>query len=231
MSTLSRSRHRAAANPEPILAEATLTIPDALIAWAQDSARQLAWAHPYGQEVAALIAQAAEAPLPPEGTSRLLNRLEAVASAAIAEGRGDLLLGLDLQTAERLGLHIRVETPRGPLHIGPDPRSRLFEGMREPAWTFSEVRLVVEAAATEAVDLAWKAKQMLMEVFPGARIDSLEHDRIEAPCSACGGPARSVMLSTDGGFSYHYHCWSEMTAPMPEHLVKLLRKAPRAKAT
>ena len=225
-SVRSRSRARVA---EPVghLTETVLTIPDALLAWAQEPDRQIAWARPFGQEVATMVSDAKTTPLPPQDTERLLSRLDALAGAAVREGRSDLLVGFDFQTAEWLGLNFHVETDRGKLHIGPDPRTRPTESP-EPPWTYSEVRAVIDAKAREAVDLAWQAKELLVELFPGARIDSVTFDAPEVLCLACGKPATNVMLATDGG-EYHTRCWSDLTAPLPEHLKEMARKSPKAK--
>ena len=219
---------RAPAPKPPELREARLTIPDALIAWARETDRQISWPHAYGNEVAAILASVA--PLMPDTLERLLSRLDAIVSAAVAEGRSDLLVGFDLQTAEWLGLHIHVETARGHLHVGPDPRTRSFDGASEPPWTYRELRTVFDAKEPAAVDLAWAAKQMLNDVFPTSRIDELEQDKPITYCVACGLPAGSVMMSTDGDDEYHASCWSEMTAPLPDHLRELIKKAPKAKA-
>jgi hypothetical protein len=225
-----QSRPLARRAPEPELREARLTIPDALIAWARDTDRQIAWPHPYGHEVAAILAAAVDSPLMPDALERLLSRLDFIVSAAITAGRSDLLTGFDLQTAEWLGLHIHVETARGHLHVGPDPRTRSFEGASEPPWTYRELRIVFDAKEPAAVDLAWAAKQMLNDVFPTSRIDELEQDKPIVTCVACGLPAGSVMMATDSGDEYHAKCWSEMTAPLPDHLRELIKKAPKAKA-
>lgn len=228
MAYQSRARSAAARKPEPVLAEARLTIPDALIAWARDTDRQIAWSFPFGDEVATILAS--PPPLMPDALERLLSRLDAIVSAAVAAGRSDLLTGFDLQSAEWLGLHIHAETSRGHLHVGPDPRTRSFDGASEPPWTYRELRVVFDAKEPAAVDLAWAAKQMLLDAFPEARIAELEQDKPIAYCVACGLPAGSVMLSTDAGDEYHAKCWSEMVAPLPEHLREMLKKAPKAKA-
>lgn len=224
----SRSRSAKRYVPPPELAEARLTIPDALVEWAQDNDRQIAWPRPFGNDVAEILAAAKDSPLMPDALDRLLSRLDAIVSAAIREGRSDLLVGFDLQTAEWLGLHYRVETARGPMHIGPDPRTKSFDGASEPPWTYHEVRVVFDAKERAAVDLAWKAKELLLDAFPEARIAALEQDKPIGYCVACGQPAGSVMMSTDAGDEYHARCWSEMVAPLPEHLRELAKKAPKA---
>lgn len=230
MSTAVRSRRKPAPPPEPIIEEHRHTIPDALIAWAQETDRQLQWPRPYGDEAAALLRAGAEDGLTPDAAERLMSRLDFIASAAVSAGRPDLLLGFDLLTAEWLDMHIKVETPRGLLHIGPDPKRRTFDGGREPGWTYREIRIVTDAAERAAVDLAWAAKEVMRGAFPSARIADVVLDRVPVPCAACGLPPGPVMLTTEAGNEYHYPCWSELTAPMPEHLRKILRKAPKAKA-
>lgn len=229
MAYQSRSAARSRAQKlEADLTESKLVIPDALVAWAQDTERQINWPAPYGHHVAALLKQASEAPLMPSDLERLLSRLDAIVSAAVAAGRSDLLVGFDFQTAEWLGLNIHAETKRGHLHIGPDPRTQAFEGAPEPPWTYAEARLVVEAREPAAVDLAWRTKELLLDVFPEARITSIEHEPELSPCVACGKPGGNVMMATDGG-EYHPRCWAEMTAPTPEHLRELAKKGSKAR--
>lgn len=224
-----QSRPRSVPKPPPELREARLTIPDLLVAWASDNDRQIAWPRPYGQEVAALLAAAKDAPLLPDALERLLSRLDFIVSAALAAGRSDLVVGFDIQTAEWLGLHVHVETARGHLHVGPDPRTRSFEGAAEPPWTYAELRVVFDAKERAAVDLAWKAKELLLDAFPEARIGELEQDKPVTFCVACGQAAGSVMMATDAGDEYHARCWSEMVAPLPGYLRERAQKAAKAK--
>jgi hypothetical protein len=209
------------------LTETVLTIPDALLAWALEPGRQVHWSFPFGQEVATMVEDARDTPLRPEDTERLLSRLDGLVSAAVKEGRQDLLVGFDFQTAEWLGLNFHVETERGPMHIGPDPRTRPFEGSPQPQWTYSEVRAVVDHRSREAASVAWAAKALLAEAFPESRISVMTLDAPEVLCVACGKPSSSVMMATDAG-EYHGRCWSALTAPLPEHLRELLRKSPKA---
>jgi len=215
--------------PPPPLIEARLTIPDALLAWANDNDRQIAWARPYGRDVAELLERA---PLGLADTEALLSRLDAIVSAALAEGRSDLLVGFDLQSAEWLGLHVHVETKNGPMHVGPDPQTRPFPNAIEPPWTYSEVRVIYDAKRERpdmTIDHLFAVKAALHEVFLGARIDGFESEQVERVCLACGKPVSSVMMRTVSGDEYHSKCWSEMTSPLPEHLRELLRKTPKAK--
>lgn len=211
----------------PELTETVLTIPDALLEWAQDPTRQIHWPRPYGQDVATLVGKARDAPLGPDDLARLLARLDGIVAAALKEGRGDLLLGFDMQTAEWLALSYHAQTRRGALHVGPDPATRPIEDAPSPPWTYSEVRVVYDAHSDAATDLAWQAKELLRESFPDARIAFLVFDQPDTVCAACGKTSTSVMITTDSGAEYHSACWSEMIAPTPERVLKLLRKAPK----
>lgn len=217
--------------PAVQLSDVRLTIPGELLDWACKPDQQLPWARPYGDEARALVEQAAAAPLSPDATERLLSRLEAIAHAAVDAKRSDLLIGLDLQTAEWLDLHVHVDTPHGRLHIGPDPRTVPRDDVAEPLWTYREVRIVVDAESAVAVDVACKAKALLLgdDAFPTARIGALTQRTAVPLCAACGSPATSAMMATDYGDEYHWQCWSELTSPMPEHLREILKKAPKAK--
>jgi hypothetical protein len=68
-----------------------------------------------------------------------------------------------------------------------------------------------EADARAAVDLAWAAKRLLLDVFPTARITDLAVAGEPARCVACGGAGSGVMMAAEGGHEYHSKCWSEMT--------------------
>jgi len=255
MSRLSRTRTtRSAPQREQQTAEHTLTVPDALLAWAREPAQALRMPRQFAAEVDSLLR--APQPLTVEQTDVLLNRLEPIASLAVRDKRHDLLTGLDLQTAEWLGLTFVHETERGTMTVGPDPRSQAFAGAPEPEWTYAEVRAVVDAAeghldAAGAVQTAARAKAMLREVF-GAAADERGYDedghfseggrdlaeaRIGSvasvgplACLACAKTLGRVSLTTDAG-SYCMKCWSELASPMPEHLAKILRNAPKARET
>jgi len=238
MSRLSRSRMpQAASEPRDAanVVEHVLTVPEALLAWAAEPARAIAMARPYAAEVTQLLSRGE---LSQPETEVLLNRLEAIASEAVREGRADLLVGLDVQTAEWLGLTFVVEAAHGPMEVGPDPATQAFPA-REPEWTFGEVA-VVAAAGPDAVDLAVRAKALLAQAFgPDADEDGRDFTcpRIRAvtlaepeSCIACAGPLRAVSVRSSAG-AYCVRCWSELTSRLPSHLVEILQKAPKSKRT
>lgn len=195
--------------------EVHLTIPDALIAWAADPGRQVDWPAAYGQQVTEILARAKTATLSHDDLERLLSRLDFVVSMARSDGRNDLLEGFDLQTAEWLGLEFKLDTPRGPMHIGPDPATRSIADAPEPQWTFREVRTLFDAHEKEALDLAWRVKALIFKAFPHARITSLERDKPTRFCVTCGKPSGNVMVETLDGFEYHPKCWSQVTGSGP----------------
>jgi hypothetical protein len=212
----------------PLIAiESHLTIPDALVTWALDPERQMHWPRAYGNDIQEILERAKSAHLSSDDLERLLSRLEAVVTAAKDDGQENLFVGFDLQTAEWLGLEFHVETPRGPMHIGPDPATQHRPDMPEPQWSFREVRVLFDAGEKEALDLAWAAKRLLFKVFPNARITSLEHDLPVRFCIACGEVAGDVMVETTDGFEYHSKCWSRATSSGPRAEAKVPTKVRR----
>ncbi len=236
MSQLSRSRSRyfKKAKVPPFTLDHELTIPDPLLAWGKDPSRAMHWARPWAEEVEQIIAKA---PLDVTGTETLLSRLEGLVGEAVKAGRADLLGGLDMQTAEWLGLRLVVESEHGPIRIGPDPWSQQFAGAKQPEWTYGEVRAVMTANDPAATRAAIKAKEVLLALFPldvpenefvSARIGAVFHEDHTLSCVACTGPFGPVSLRTEAG-GYCWDCWSELTSPMPEHLRKLRARAPKVK--
>jgi hypothetical protein len=180
--------------PEPI--EVVMAVPDALLAWADD--KQIEWARPWSQETRALLAQ--PQPLEPEDTNRLLNRLDAIVAHAVREGRGDLLAGFDTLTAELLYLVFEFETPDGPVQLG-----------RNGSWTYVEVGTVLAASEpASAMKAARRAKSLLEDVFPAARISDVSEDDPPA-CASCRCPIGVLSMDFQSGTRVCASCWQRMT--------------------
>jgi hypothetical protein len=218
MAYKSRTVARAkAAVAEKAAFEWSMTIPDDLLLWAREPQQYERWVAPYGHDVDRLLHLTQ--PLSVSDTERLLSRLSGITREAARAGRGDLLLGFDTRTAEMLGLHYYANTPRGRMHVGPDPSTQSVEHPVSPPWTYGEVAIVSEAVKTcatdesdarRAVDLAWAAKDMLLDVFPDARLTSMDPAVPQRTCAACGGMSTGVMLLSEDGSEYHSRCWSDL---------------------
>jgi hypothetical protein len=209
-------RRNREAPPPPPKSISTLQVPDALLEWGRDPARVVTWSRDWAQEVAALAAASEDAPLTESVTQRLLARLEALVAEAVAAGRADLLVGLDMQTAEWLGLQYGVT-------VG-DRRVALGKG---GDFDWSETRVLTEAhqRAVETKQLqsspedpdpaalasvALRAMDLVHEVFPGAKLSAAGPTGTFA-CVACGDTSGSVRVETDFESEYCRACWSKKT--------------------
>lgn len=199
--------------PPPELAISTLTVPDALIAWGREPERAMGWPRDYAREVAELASQGHDLPLSEADAERLLSRLEALAVEAVRAGRHDLLLGLDVQTAEWLGLTYEIPLDGQRVSVG-----------RDGTLTWSEVRVLSSAyeAAIVAREsggpdpsrlarAAVRAKNLVFSVFPGALIESVGPEEPDPPCASCGQPLRSVKIDALDQL-YCAPCWRLKTA-------------------
>ena len=220
-----RSRTSRFAPPPPNRAESTLTVPDELLEWGRAPERVVTWSRDWAREVADLAARSLEAPLDEKATERFLSRLEALVVEAIRAGRPDLLTGLDVQTAEWLGLQYAFTLADGtPLTIG-----------SEGQFGWSEVRVLTEAFqhATLAKQLreegsggdgwpepdglgrlAVRGLGLVREVFPSARVSEARPVASFA-CVACGTEEGSTRVEVDGGALYCSACWSAKTEAAP----------------
>lgn len=210
------------------LAVSTLHVPDALLDWGRDPARAIHFSRDWVSDIEAILRSADEEPLDWHDAERLLSRVEGLAVDAILAGRGDLLLGLDVQTAEWLRLSVSIETAHGTMRVGLGPG----------AWSWRELRAVWAGASAprepdgpdpdRAAAIAWKAKELLSEVFPEARITGVApaHDQL---CDSCGTPCGSVTIVTESGGAQCSRCRVQMTGEVPEHLKKIMASAPKPK--
>ena len=204
-------RQEPAPTPEP--AVSTLVVPDALIAWGREPERAMGWSRDYAREVAEFAARGREHPLSETDAECLLSRLEALAVEAVRAGRGDLLLGLDVQTAEWLGLTYEIPLDGQRVSVG-----------RDGTLTWSEVRVLSSAyeAAIVAREsggpdpsrlarAAVRAKNLALSVFPGALIELVGPEEPDPPCASCGQPLRSVKIDALDQL-YCAPCWRLKTA-------------------
>lgn len=128
------TRSRAGLPPPPSKAESVLTVPDALLDWGREPSRVVGWPRDWAAEVRELAVRSEEGALDEKLTQQLLSRLEALVVEAIRAGRSDLLVGLDVQTMEWLGLAVTFEVGDAPVTVG-----------RTGTFSWSEVRVLHEA--------------------------------------------------------------------------------------
>jgi len=177
--------------------EATVKIPDELLVWGDS--QQLAWLRPWSSEVREMLAL--PQPLAPEQTERLLSRLEALVHEAVVASRQDLVLGLDLFTAELLGMSVTFDSPHGKVEVG-----------RNAAWAYHELTVVMGASEPKAAaKAAAKAKALLADEFPGVRISGVFRQEDEK-CTVCGDDVSesTALIEMEGGLICR-GCWQYMT--------------------
>lgn len=207
------ARRHQAPPPPPVEAVSTLTVPDALLAWGRDPERALRWSRDWAREVEELADASKRRPLTEREGEVFLSRLEALVCEAIHADRPDLLTGLDMQTAEWLGLSYSFPFDGQRLTIG-----------QGGAFSWSEVRVLTAAfqAATKAREAgaevpdpsalpraAVRVKSLLASIFPDAEIGEVRPDEEDSACASCGGAGSSVKITTDYGAVYCSACWRE----------------------
>lgn len=207
------ARRQAPAPPPPVEAISTLTVPDALIAWGRDPERAVQWPRDWAREVAELADASTRRPLTEREGEVFLSRLEALVCEAIRADRPDLLTGLDMQTAEWLGLSYSFPFDGQQLTIG-----------KGGVFSWSEVRVLTSAfqAATKARETgvqgpelsalpraAVRVKSLLAAVFPDAEIGEVRPDEEDFACASCGEVGSSVKITTDYGAVHCSPCWRE----------------------
>lgn len=200
------TRRRRPEPERPPLPVHELAIPDDLIAWGKENARS--FVHPWGQEVERLVQQGQDAPLDPNATERLLARLEALCFAAIRVGRGDLLLGLDIFTADWLGLVFEFERSDG-------TKAGFGKGQ---TWSYQELHALVETGMTSgSARFVEQCKAAVAGVFPRGQIRGIVH-RGETPlrCAGCGCEDAVTWVEMQSGSSYCGTCYSDLVKPWPK---------------
>ena len=202
MGRVQKRNRRRPQKPSPKRQVHELTIPDELIAWGKANGR--AWAKPWGHEVDRLIRLAQREPLQRQETETLLARLEALCIEAIRAGQQRLLLGLDLYTADWLGLRFSFEGPDGPIVFG-------------KTVSYSELHEFLAAKSSPgAIAFAMRCKTLVNDVFPQAQIDAIiADDAVSDACFDCGTKDATVMVALDTGSHYCQRCWTSLTDEGP----------------
>lgn len=219
-----RVRRQEQESPAPEPAVSTLVVPDALIAWGRDPERAVGWPRDWAREVEELAARGREQALSEAEGERLLSRLEALVGEAVLAGRSDLLVGIDVQTAEWLRLSCEFPFDGQRVSVG-----------RDGTFSWSEVRVLssaFESARANEIEgspdpakiarAAVRAKNLVSQVFPDATIFAVEPETDEAPCASCGAPLPSVRITTESDFVYCSPCWrskieADPTLPTPRN--------------
>lgn len=199
--------------PPPVEAVSTLTVPDALIAWGREPDRAMRWSRDWAREVAELAEASKRRPLTEREGEIFLSRLEALVCEAIHADRPDLLTGLDMQTAEWLGLSYSFPFDGQKLTVG---RNGLFSWSEVRVLTsaFQAARSAREAGiqAPDPADLgrvAVRVKAMLAAAFPDAEIGEAEPEDEDSACASCGGVGFAVKIMTDYGAVHCSPCWRD----------------------
>jgi len=181
-----------------------LQIPDALVAWGKRDEIAVHFARPWAHDVETMVELARDRALNTTQTDMLLARLEGLVGEAIRAEEYDLLLGFDLLTAEWLDMTFRMKAGGRELSVG-----------RNAEWSYGEIRALLERnAPPEAVAFAARAKALLADVFPNARIDAII-DTPETTCTGCGEGNQTVMLTFESGNEYCRKCWTSLTTEGP----------------
>lgn len=179
-------------------------IPDELIAWGKAPEIAVHFPRPWASDVEALVAKGQ---LDRRETRALMARLEALCAEAVRAGRGDLLSGLDTRTAEYLGISYTITDGDRKIEIG-----------RGKRYTWSEMRAVLATDdPKDAMRAVERAKDLLAEAFPGARIDNVSDSAEREPlaCASCGTTTSQVMMSTVHDTHHCGRCWSLLTDQTP----------------
>lgn len=184
--------------------EYPVVIPDALLAWGKLPEVAVHFPRPWASDIEEL---AAKEQLSRRETRALMARLEALCAEAVRAGRGDLIAGLDTRTAERLNVSYSFEGSDG----------RQVEIGRGKRYTWAEMRAVLETSdpkdALRAVD---RAKDLLEDVFPGARISEVSDNQVEPiSCASCGTTTCRVMMTSVHDTHHCGACWISLTDSTP----------------
>lgn len=175
-----------------------LSIPDGLVTWAQrpEVARtmRVMWGKKLERELRALDQQ----PVSSRRLERVLGLLEPIVTAAVRDGRADLLAGLDTQTAEWMKLTFKV----GDVTVGHRGR-----------WSFHEVALVQATDDPQgARAFVEKVKDLVADAFPEARVSSIGRPT-ETQCRRCGEPIALAAVELDKDLVECLPCWVSELRP------------------
>lgn len=198
----------------------TLQIPDALLDWGRQDSVAVRWPRPWAHEVDQILTR--PRPLSGDDLDSLMNHLEALADAAMAEGHHELLLGFDLLTAEWLNLRYTFTRPDGStVAVGPGGE-----------WSYAELRVLLAASGgpqeprepsggsagpSWALQAATEAKAAVCEAFPGVEVGAIAFPEggPASTCVVCGNSDTLAMLTTESGNDYCWKCWSSLTDSTP----------------
>jgi hypothetical protein len=190
----------------------TLHIPDDLLAWGLSPEVAIGFIRPWAHEVRALVDQSErDGPLCPRDRERLLARLEGLVREAIAAGRHELLLDLDIATARWLRLRYVFGDS------GDETAKEISVGaQRNSTWSYAELRLALESPDPPAAMRAMtEVRKLLRGTFRGARVSTVAPPGAAPKCTGCGKERPTVTLAFGPGTEYCGACWSEMTADRP----------------
>lgn len=180
-----------------------MVIPDELLAWGKQPSVAVHHALPWAREIEQLLRRpeaSSDDGLNLETTTRLVSLLEGLTAEAVTAKRADLLTGFDIVTAELLRLVFVVTRSNGiKTEVG-----------RAAEWSYDEMRHVLATSdPSSALVAAARAKAVLADVFPGARIGPILDAEAKLVCATCDTSDVSVMLGVHGQFDLCYRCWSE----------------------
>jgi hypothetical protein len=190
----------------------TLTVPDELLAWGKDIQRAHSFARPWAHELERLIAHGQETPLDDVASEMFINRYEALCHEAVRHGRHDLLAGVDLFSAEWMGLKYTFETSTG----------RTVSFGRGGRYAYGELRAVLKCPSArergeEAFEFLEEVKDLLSDSFPKARIGAMmATDEASSRCADCGTTEAFVYLTQDTGSVHCGACWKQLTEDWPK---------------
>lgn len=185
----------------------TLHIPDALIEWGKDPALASRWPRPWAHDIETLLdaSRKQDCALTDRETERLMNLTGALVAEALRSGRADLLGGLDLRSAEWIGLSYQFTLADGrEVTLGAKGR-----------YSWSEMREVLaQDDPKAAVAFMETCKNLLADSFPSARLTELCKDLPARLCATCGDELDGGIVETDGA-AHHQRCWLNMVNPAP----------------
>lgn len=210
-----------------------LNIPDALLDWGKDPAQAKRWLRPWAHEVQRLMAKTQMpcatcgtededdpehrhycdgngtvtlAPLSGADARCFWARLDALVSAAVREGRADLLCDLDLFSVAMLRLRVTLSDGLQTVSLG--------EGAE---WGTQQTEALLEAnAGPQQVQFVARAMALAREVFPQAPIGAIvSPDAARDRCASCDEADSVIMLQSTSGASYCRPCWEHLCTSGP----------------
>lgn len=175
-------------------------IPDELLKWGK-SPVSTRFARPWATELERLSARQ----ISDEREFReLMSNFEALCVEAVRANRPELLDGVDLLSAEYIGLKYKFEFLGKQIGVGHGER-----------YSWSELRGILETDDPESALMAVdRAKTLLEQAFPHARLQVHDAREVQVSCSACQTTTSRVMLDTAQS-SLCGPCWVTLTDAKP----------------